>query len=103
MTFRIDTTGIEVFLMSKSELEGWLRRKDSIWFDLLKEVPGGIASSISEDDAIENIAARYAGHYWWSCQPGCLPDGDPVGPFVSEAEAILSAVYNDVGDVKVRG
>lgn len=21
------------------------------------------------------------GWYWWSCFPGCLPDGDPLGPF----------------------
>lgn len=27
------------------------------------------------------------GWYWWSCFPGCLPDGDPVGPFETEAEA----------------
>lgn len=29
------------------------------------------------------------GWYWWSCQPGCLPDGDPVGPFDSEEAAII--------------
>ena len=22
-----------------------------------------------------------AGYYWWTCFPGCLPDGDPNGPF----------------------
>ena len=27
------------------------------------------------------------GWYWWPCFPGCLPDGDPVGPFDSAAEA----------------
>ena len=21
------------------------------------------------------------GWYWWACQPGCLPDGEPQGPF----------------------
>ena len=29
-----------------------------------------------------------AGFYWWHCFPGCLPDGDPVGPFETEAEAV---------------
>lgn len=29
-----------------------------------------------------------AGWYWWSCQPGCMPDSDPMGPFDSEDEAI---------------
>ena len=31
------------------------------------------------------------GYYYWACFPGCLPDGDPIGPFVSEAEAITDA------------
>jgi hypothetical protein len=32
-----------------------------------------------------------AGWYWWSCFPGCLPDGDPSGPFETEAEALADA------------
>jgi hypothetical protein len=32
-----------------------------------------------------------AGWYWWSCSPGCLPDGDPCGPFESEAAALMDA------------
>jgi hypothetical protein len=28
------------------------------------------------------------GWYWWSCFPGCLPDGDPIGPFETEQEAM---------------
>ena len=32
-----------------------------------------------------------AGWYWWPCFPGCMPDGDPVGPFATEAEAIADA------------
>lgn len=31
------------------------------------------------------------GWYWWSCFPGCLPDGDPIGPFATEAEALADA------------
>ncbi|MFA6159403.1 MAG: hypothetical protein WC763_07295 [Candidatus Paceibacterota bacterium] len=31
------------------------------------------------------------GWYWWPCLPGCLPDGDPIGPFSSEAEVIADA------------
>lgn len=29
--------------------------------------------------------------YWWSCLPGCLPDGEPNGPFNTEAEALADA------------
>lgn len=32
-----------------------------------------------------------AGWYWWPCFPGCLPDGDPIGPFPTEAEALADA------------
>jgi hypothetical protein len=28
------------------------------------------------------------GFYWQSCSPGCLPDGEPIGPFDTEAEAL---------------
>ena len=31
------------------------------------------------------------GWYWWSCFPGCLPDGEPNGPFETEAEALADA------------
>lgn len=31
------------------------------------------------------------GWYWWSCFPGCLPDGEATGPFKNEAEAIADA------------
>ena len=31
------------------------------------------------------------GWYWWSCFPGCMPDGDPSGPFDTEETAIADA------------
>lgn len=33
--------------------------------------------------------------WWWSCQPGCLPDSDPFGPFDTEEEALADARYDD--------
>ena len=35
------------------------------------------------------------GWYWWACFPGCLPDGEPNGPFDTEAEAIADAQDSD--------
>ena len=32
-----------------------------------------------------------AGWYWQACFPGCLPDGDPIGPFKTKAEALADA------------
>ena len=31
------------------------------------------------------------GWYWWACFPGCLPDGDPMGPYLNEQAAIDAA------------
>ena len=31
------------------------------------------------------------GWYWQACFPGCLPDGEPCGPFTTEADAISDA------------
>ena len=28
-----------------------------------------------------------AGWFWWSCQPACLPDGPPIGPFATSYAA----------------
>lgn len=31
------------------------------------------------------------GFYWQACFPGCLPDGEPIGPFKDEQQAIKDA------------
>lgn len=31
------------------------------------------------------------GWYWRTCFPGCLPDGDPDGPYDTEEEALNAA------------
>ena len=36
-----------------------------------------------------------AGWYWWSCSPGCLPDGDPIGPFTSPTRAAEHALGDE--------
>lgn len=33
-----------------------------------------------------------AGWYWHACLPGCLPDGDPMGPFTSSRAAYRDAL-----------
>ena len=43
----------------------------------------------------EDERAYKSGWYWWACFPGCLPEGDPSGPFSSEDEARADA-YDEV-------
>ena len=53
----------------------------------------------SADELESDAPGEYlpAGWYWWACFPGCLPDGDPSGPFETEAEALADA--RDFGDL----
>jgi len=43
------------------------------------------------DEGIES-----SGWYWWPCFPGCLPDGDPIGPFPSSIRAYYDALEVDI-------
>ncbi len=38
------------------------------------------------------ISYGYGGWYWQACFPGCLPDGEPVGPFDTSLDAYHDAV-----------
>lgn len=38
----------------------------------------------------ESIASE-VGWYYWFCLPGCLPDGEAIGPFATEEEALEHA------------
>lgn len=46
-----------------------------------------IAAGVPAEDRI----TYQPGWYWWACFPGCLPDGEPMGPFESEQAAIEAA------------
>lgn len=48
------------------------------------------ATCFHEATAIEEAGT---GWFWWSCMPGCLPDGEACGPFNTSQEA-----YNDAQD-----
>jgi hypothetical protein len=62
---------VEVFYMSDDEIESY--GHDSIW--------------LCPDDGFY----MDSGWYYWHCFPGCLPDGDPVGAFETEQDAIDDA------------
>lgn len=39
----------------------------------------------------QDVEPNASGWYYWARFPGCLPDGDPIGPFDTEEEAIADA------------
>lgn len=49
-------------------------------------VNNDLESALCEDDS-----ECSPGWYWQACFPGCLPDGDPMGPFDTEQEAMEDA------------
>ncbi len=55
-----------------------------------------VSAKMADGLAREAAAAELSGWYWWACFPGCLPDGDPSGPFPTEALALADA--QDIGD-----
>jgi hypothetical protein len=40
---------------------------------------------------IVDVEQITGGWYWWACFPGCMPDGDPIGPFNTQADALADA------------
>lgn len=47
----------------------------------------GMGGTIRED----TNPTLWEGWYWQACFPGCLPDGDPMGPFSSQAACLEDA------------
>jgi hypothetical protein len=35
------------------------------------------------------------GWYWWSCSPGCLPDGEAAGPYKTKREVCEAALVDN--------
>ena len=68
-------------------------------YHAFKDDEGGTFGSfetfeVSKHDADTSHAESMnlsAGWYWWACFPGCIPDGEPSGPFETESAAIEDA------------
>ncbi len=74
---------VEVFYMSRddfvdADLDDWR-------FEMLDREMG------EHREDLVKASKALEGWYWWSCFPGCLPDGEPNGPFATEQEAIADA------------
>jgi len=52
---------------------------------------GNDGSAYGRNHLTEEGTFAPSGWYWWPCFPGCLPDGEPIGPFETEREAIQDA------------
>jgi hypothetical protein len=82
-------SGIEIFEVTAGEFleageETWLSARLA---ETVKDKLTGDYDQAEVDPATEEAAKELAGVYWWSCQPGCLPDGEAIGPFETAEEA----------------
>jgi hypothetical protein len=88
--------GIEIFEVTADEFleageETWLSARLA---ESVKESLGHDYDQAEVDPATEEAAKELAGFYWWSCQPGCLPDGEANGPFETREEAEEDVLSN---------
>jgi hypothetical protein len=82
---------IEVFELTAHEAAE--QDEDLIW-EYLERFPLANMNSRDRDamfDAMIEEQGITGGWFWWSCFPGCLPDGPAIGPFESRAEALKDA------------
>lgn len=66
---------IETFPIDENDLQG-------DWREYVLE-------RMADDPSL--LPSDMTGWYWWSCLPGCLPAGEPNGPFETEEEALADA------------
>jgi len=71
---------IEVFYVGYQE---FLQADPNTWMYEYMHNDGGLSNA--------QYVSYLKGWYWWYCFPGCLPDGDPVGPFFTEECALADA------------
>jgi hypothetical protein len=54
-------------------------------------ITGRATEVFCADDKLALSFGGEPGWYWWSCLPGCLPDGDVFGPFATSYLALKDA------------
>jgi hypothetical protein len=88
--------GIEIFEVKAQE---FLAAEAGTWqADLLaesvKDKLTGDYDQAEVEPTTKEAAEELEGFYWWSCQPGCLPDGEANGPFESYEAAEEDVLSN---------
>lgn len=91
---------IEVFELTATEVAAG--NEDLVW-EYGKRHKFRLASMNSRvrEEMLDAIVAEEGiegGWFWQACFPGCLPDGEPMGPYKTRKEAIAAAqedTHND--------
>jgi hypothetical protein len=78
---------IEVFELTAEEA---VQQDEDLMGEAGKKFPLMHINSRDRDISIEESGTT-GGWFWWSCSPGCLPDGCAIGPFKTSKEALEDA------------
>ena len=82
---------IEVFELTAEEA---VEQDEDLMWEAMKRYPLATMNSREREKAIDwavGESGATGGWFWWSCFPGCLPDGPAIGPFKTRAEALADA------------
>jgi hypothetical protein len=82
---------IEVFELSAEEA---VQQDEDLMWEACKQFPLAHMNFRDHNNAIAwavEESGATSGWFWWSCFPGCLPDGPAIGPFKTQAEALADA------------
>lgn len=86
---------IEVFQLTAEEA---VQQDEDLMWEAGKKFPFMHMNSRDRDKAITwavEESGTTGGWFWWSCLPGCMPDGPAMGPFNSCEEALADARDED--------
>jgi hypothetical protein len=82
---------IEVFELTAAET---VEQDEDLMWQAMKQFPLATMNSRDRQKAIDwaiEESGATGGWFWWSCFPGCLPDGPAMGPFKTRKEALEDA------------
>ena len=88
---------IEVFQLTAAEA---VEQDEELMWDAHKRFPLASMNSKEREKAIAwavEESGTTGGWFWWSCFPGCLPDGPAMGPFTTKQEALADAMQDFEG------
>lgn len=86
---------LEIFQMTASEVAASSQYEDEQHeFMQRREFRLATMNGLTRDKMLDAMVAELGisgGWFYWYCFPGCLPDGEPVGPYNSYADALAGA------------
>jgi hypothetical protein len=82
---------VEVFELTAEEA---VQQDEDLMWEASKQFPLMHMNSREHDKAIAwaiEESGTTGGWFWWTCLPGCLPDGPAIGPFDTRKLALEDA------------